>query len=124
METDIQKLALDICAKTVGFNIEPVEPKPEEERIKMEPVIVTKEQIEKMKSWKRLSEPYTLTHEEREVVKEVLNVPDKYLDRCEIHLFEDGDINIKSPKYTWMTLCGREWKINIKDKTCELVSMN
>lgn len=90
----------------------------------MEPVIMTKEQIEKMQMWKRLSEPYTLTDEEREVVKEVLNVPDKYLYRCEIHLCENGDINVKSPRDTWMTLCGREWKINIKDKTYELLSMN
>ena len=90
----------------------------------MEPVIISKEQIEKMQMWKRLSEPYTLTDEEREVIKEILGITDSYLDKCEIHQYEDGDINVKSPRYTWMTLCGREWKINIKDRTCELVSMN
>ena len=76
--------------------------------------------IEKYESKK----PYVLSQEEREIVKELLNIDDDYLDMMDIYIFNDGDICVRTPQVSWMNLCGREWTIDLEKKKVSLTSMN
>lgn len=51
---------------------------------------------------------HILTSEERELVKELLKINDSTLDTMSTYIFEDGDLCIRTPQHTWISLCGRE----------------
>jgi len=89
-----------------------------------------KEKSEQKLNWKRWQErenskkPYVLTKEEREVVKELLGMDDKFLDIHSIYIYNDGIISVKSPGRTWRSMCGREWNINLQEKTARCVALS
>ena len=68
--------------------------------------------------------PYVLTEQEREIVKELLDMDDKFLDIHNIYIYNDGEICVRSPDYTWRTLCGRMWNVNLKEKTARCVALS
>ena len=68
--------------------------------------------------------PYTLTPEERETIKEILGMDDKWIDTMEIYIMNDGEICVITPDDWWKNLCGREWWVNMKEKKSRCVSMN
>ena len=80
------------------------------------------------KAWEekyKTRKPYTPTDEERETIKELLNIDsDKRFDTLDIYIFSDGDICVRTPQYTWTSLCGREWTINLKDRKVTLTALN
>ena len=85
------------------------------------------EQVAAIKAWEKKyhsKKPYTLSDDEREIVKELLNIDDDYLDMMDIYIFYDGDICVRTPQVSWMHLCGREWTINLEKKKVSLTSMN
>jgi len=85
------------------------------------------EEMVALRSWFEKYEskkPYVLSQEEREIVKELLNIDDDYLDMMDIYIFDDGDICVRTPQVSWMHLCGREWVINLKKKKVSLTSIN
>ncbi len=85
------------------------------------------EQAAKRDAWNKKyssKKEHILTSKERELVKELLKIDDSTIDTMSTYIFEDGDICIRTPQHTWTSLCGREWTVNIKDKTINLTAMN
>ena len=85
------------------------------------------EEVAAIKAWEEKyhsKKPYTLSDDEREIIKEVLHMDDKALDTMDIYIFDDGDICVRTPQVSWMNLCGREWTIDLKKKKVSLTSMN
>lgn len=125
-----------IVSKTIGFDL--VETKPmsdnelkkwneEREQARKEWEDSHPEQVAAIKAWEKKyhsKKPYTLSYDEREIVKELLNIDDDYLDMMDIYIFDDGDICVRTPQFTWTSLCGREWSVNLKEKKSTLTCMN
>ena len=126
---EILGLIAEIASKTVGYDIPPIVPMSHEEDI-----AYRKKMKEERKEWERQypeqaaarrkfelksqsRKPYVLSPSEREIVKEVLKMDDATLDECAIDILNDGDISVRTSQSTWMALAGREWWINIPDKT-------
>lgn len=85
------------------------------------------EEVKSRRVWfeKYLSKtPYTPSPEEREIIKEVLNMNDAVLDTMDIYIFNDGEICVRSPQFTWNSLCGREWSVNLKERKSSLICMS
>lgn len=132
----MMKQILEIVNKTIGFDL--VETKPmsdeeykkwsdENERRRKEWEDSHPEEVAAIKAWEEKynsKKPYTLSKEEREIIKEVLNMPDKVLDTMDIYIYNDGEICVRTPQHSWSSLCGREWSVNIKDKKSTLTCMN
>jgi len=130
------KMVFDILRKTIGFDLSQTKPMSDEEykkwdaeneRRRKEWDEAHPEQAAKRDAWfKKYStkKEHILTSEERELIKELLKIDDSALDTMSTYIFEDGDICIRTPQHTWTSLCGREWTVNIKDKTINLTAMN
>jgi len=85
------------------------------------------EQVAAIKAWEEKyhsKKPYTLSDEEKEIIKEVLHMDDKALDTMDIYIYNDGDICVRTPQFTWTSLCGREWSVNLKEKKSTLTCLN
>jgi hypothetical protein len=125
-----------IVKKTVGYKLVGTKPMSDEEYKKWSEENDKKrkrweethpEQMVALRSWLEKYEskkPYVLSQEEREIVKELLNIDDDYLDMMDIYIFDDGDICVRTPQVSWMNLCGREWTIDLEKKKVSLTSMN
>ena len=130
------KTVFDILHNTIGFDLSQTKPMSDEEykswsekneKRRKEWDETHTEQATKRDAWfKKYSsrKEHILTSEERELVKELLKIDDSTLDTMSTYIFEDGDICIRTPRYTWTSLCGREWTVNMKDKTINLTAMN
>lgn len=114
------KTVFDVASKTIGFYIAPLKAEPSEPEITEEENKAISEH-EKIRNSRK---PYVLKPEEREIVKELLNTDDEGLDELEIYILCDGEICVRTPLYTWTSLCGREWWFDLKNKTHYLVSMS
>lgn len=68
--------------------------------------------------------PYILKTEEKEIVKRLLNIDDIDLDKLTININDEGKILVRTPDYTWMSLCGREWLIDLENESHKLVCMS
>lgn len=126
-----------IVSKTIGYDLVETKPMTEEEnkkfweeneRRRKEWEDSHPEEVTKMKAWEekyKTRKPYTPTNEERETIKELLNIDsDEWFDTLEIYIFSDGDICVRTPQSTWTSLCGREWTINLKDRKVTLTALN
>jgi len=126
-----------IVSKTIGYDLVDTKPMTEEEnkkfweeneRRRKEWEDSHPEEVAKMKVWEekyKTKKPYTPTYEERETIKELLNIDsDEWFDTLEIYIFSDGDICVRTPQSTWTSLCGREWTINLKDRKVTLTALN
>jgi len=131
------KQILEIANKTIGFDLVETKPMTEEdskkfweenERRRKEWEDSHPEEVAKMKVWEekyKTRKPYTPTNEERKTIKELLNIDsDKWFDTLDIYIFGDGDVCVRTPQSTWVSLCGREWTINLKDKKVTLTALN
>ena len=131
------KIAMEVASKTIGFELASAKAmsneefaawtiKQEKERKKWEaehPELVAahKKWEEKYNSKK----PYILTSQERELVKEILHIPDdKTLDYYETYIYNDGEICVRSPQRAWNALAGREWSVNLQTKTSKCMCMS
>ena len=89
-----------------------------------------KEHIDKVKAMKRFEEKsgskkeYELSRFERDVVKELLHIDDNLLDSCTITKMDNGEISVSTSRVSWMSLSGREWRINVDNKTAKCVRMS
>jgi hypothetical protein len=125
-QSSVSKM-LEIAGNTIGFGLIRETPSGR-------PGISYGEQLSKeqrmSESWKRWQErenskkPYVLTKEEREIVKELLGMDDEFLDIHDVYIYDDGEICIKSPDYTWRSLCGSEWNVNLQEKTAKCVALS
>jgi len=126
-----------IVSKTIGYDLVKTKPMTEEENKKFweenerrrnEWEDSHPEEVVKMKAWEekyKTRKPYTPAYEERETIKELLNIDsDEWFDTLEIYIFSDGDICVRTPQSTWTSLCGREWTINLKDRKVTLTALN
>jgi len=120
-----------IASKTIGYDITPIKPMSKEETEKWiednERAILERNKAPEMQAYLKKyghQKPYVLTPEEREIIKEVLNMSDERLDQMEIGIHEDGDINVRTPELSWRTLCGREWWVNLKEKKSRCVALS
>ena len=130
------KMVFDIINKTIGFDLpqtklmsdkEYKKWSEENERKQKEWDEAHPEKAAKRDAWVKkyfTKKEHILTSEERELIKELLKIDDSTLDTMSTYIFEDGDICIRTPQRTWNSLCGREWTVNMKDKTIKLTSMN
>ena len=131
------KIAMEIASKTIGFDLASAKAmsneefaawtiKQEKERKKWEAehpglVAAHKKWEEKYNSKK----PYILANWERELVKEILHMPDdKTLDYYETYIYNDGEICVRSPQRAWNALAGREWSVNLQTKTSKCMCMS
>ena len=64
-----------------------------------------------------------VTEKQLERVKEIVGENIK-LDGKDIFWTKYGKIAIRTPDYTWQTLCGREWHVDLDSGTYKLVSMS
>ena len=125
-----------IVSKTIGYDLVETKPMTEEEnkkfweeneRRRKEWEESHPEEVAKIKAWEEKynsKKPYTLSDEEKEIIKEVLNIDEKLLDTMDIYIYNDGDICVRTPQFTWSSLCGREWSVNLKEKKSTLTCMN
>lgn len=125
-----------IVSKTIGYDLVETKPMTEEEnkkfweeneRRRKEWEESHPEEVAKMKAWEEKyhsKKPYTLSNDEREIIKEVLHMDDKVLDTMDIYIYNDGDICVRTPQFTWTSLCGREWSVNLKEKKSTITCMN
>lgn len=130
------KAMLNIAKTTVGFDLAPMKPMDEKEvaewnkKLKEEHDKWEAEHPEQVKARNEWNEKYskkklyTLTADEREIVKEILNTDDNGLDSLSIEIYPDGELCVRTPQRTWYALAGREWCINLKNKTHRLTAMN
>lgn len=131
------KIAMEVASKTIGFDLVGAKAmtneeftawtiKQEKERKKWEAehpefVAAHKKWEEKYSSKK----PYILAPWERELVKEILHMPDdKTLDYYETYIYNDGEICVRSPQRAWIALAGREWSVNLQTKTSKCMCMS
>lgn len=125
-----------IVKKTVGYELVGTKPmsdnelkkwNEEREQARKEWEESHPEQVAAIKAWEKKyhsKKPYTLSDEEREIIKEVLHIDDEHLDTMDIYIYNDGDICVRTPQFTWSSLCGREWSVNLKEKKSTLTCMN
>lgn len=125
-----------IVNKTIGYDLVETKPMTEEEnkkfwedneRRRKEWEDSHPEEVAAIKAWEEKyhsKKPYTLSDEEREIIKEVLHMDDKALDTMDIYIYNDGDICVRTPQFSWSNLCGREWSVNLKEKKSTLTCMN
>ena len=125
-----------IVSKTIGYDLVETKPMTEEEnkkfweeneRRRKEWEESHPEKVAAIKAWEEKyhsKKPYTLSDDEREIIKEVLHMDDKVLDTMDIYIYNDGDICVRTPQFTWSSLCGREWSVNLKEKKSTLTCMN
>ena len=125
-----------IVSKTIGFDLVSTKASSEEElkkwneereKARKEWEESNPEKVAAIKAWEekyKTRKPYTPINEERETIKELLNIDDNYLDMMDIYIFNDGDICVRTPQVSWTSLCGREWTINLEKKKVSLTSMN
>ena len=125
-----------IVSKTVGYDLVGTKPMSDEEFKKWEDERKKErkewedshpEEVAAIKAWQEKynsKKPYTLSDEEREIIKEVLHMDDKALDTMDIYIYNDGDICVRTPQFSWASLCGREWSVNLKEKKSTLTCMN
>lgn len=66
--------------------------------------------------------PYTFTPEERCIFEKILCVSS--YSPLEFFKNDKGILFARTPQWTWHTLCGREWLVDLKNKTIELTSLN
>ena len=111
----------NIASKLIGLELEPVSPMSDEETKKWIKEH-TKEYVEP--DYYKGKRPYTLKPEEREIVKRFLKTDDIGLDELTININDDGKILARTPDYTWYSLYGREWLIDLENESHELVCMN
>ena len=125
-----------IVSKTIGYDLVETKPMTEEEnkkfweeneRRRKEWEDSHPEEAAAIKAWEEKyhsKKPYTLSDEEKEIIKEVLHMDDKALDTMDIYIYNDGDICVRTPQFSWSSLCGREWSVNLKEKKSTLTCMN
>lgn len=125
-----------IVSKTIGYDLVGVKPMSDEEFKKWseendkkrkewedahpEKVAAQKAWLEKYKSKKS----YLPTNEEKEIIKELLNMDDDRFSTMDIYIFNDGDICVRTSPISWKVLAGREWTINLKERKVTLTSMS
>lgn len=126
----------DITKNTIGFNLVSVKPMSDEElseynkKMKEEREKWEKEHIDNVEAMKRFEKKsgskkeYELSRSERDVVKELLHMDDNLLDSCTITKMNDGEISVSTSRGSWMSLSGREWWINVENKTAKCVMMS
>lgn len=124
---------LDIASKTIGFDLAQVTAPTKEETKKWLAEQECKKKefedehpeiIEQRKRWNDLyasKKPYIPTQAEKQVIHELLHMDMDSINEMEITIFKDGDISVRTPTSSWMSLAGREWKINIKEKTVKTI---
>lgn len=115
------KIVSDVMSKTIAADLMPVTPMSIEET-KEWMKKHTKEYVEP--EYYKGKKPYILKLEEREIVKKLLHTDDKGLDELTISINDKGKIIARTPQVSWMTLCGREWIIDLKMQTHKLVALN
>ena len=125
-----------IVSKTIGYDLVSTKASSEEELKKWneerekvrkeweeshpEEVAAQKDWLEKYKSKK----PYTPTSKEKEIIKELLHMDDVGLSIMDIYIFNDGKLCVRTPQHTWTCMCGREWTVDLKERTSFLTCMN
>lgn len=129
-------MIFDVLRKTIGFDLVQTKPMSDEEykkwnteneRIRKKWDEAHPEQAVKRDVWNKKyssKKEHILTYEERKLVKELLKIDDSTLNTMSTYIFEDEDLCIRTPQHTWTSLCGREWMVNTKDKTINLITMN
>lgn len=126
----------NIARAMIGFDLTPIKPMDEKEVAEWNKKLKEEnnkweaehpEQVKARNEWKEKyskKKPYTLTADEREIVKELLNTDDDGLDSLSIEIYPDGELCVSTPQQSWFALAGREWCINLKNKTHRLTAMS
>ena len=125
----------EIAKKTIGYDLISVTPMTDEElkqwnenqKMERDKWEEHPEQVAAYKAWmekQNSKKPYTPTEEEVKLIKEILQMDDKWYEIMEIYIYNDGDICVTTPKKWWMNLCGREWCVNLKEMTSKLVALS
>ena len=130
-------MVMEVASKTIGFDLAECKPMSNEEfsewNIKQEKERKKwgdehPELEKKKKKWEEKhnsKKPYILAPWERELVKEILHMPDdKTLDYYETYIYNDGEICVRSPQRAWNALAGREWAINLQTKASKCMCMS
>ena len=72
---------------------------------------------------RKKDENRAVTEKHLERVKEIIG-ENVRLTGKDIFWTKNGKIAISTPDYTWKTLCGREWHVDLDSGTYELVAMS
>ena len=127
---------LNIAKSTIGLDISCITPMSDEEakewyrkgeELRKKWEADHPEEVKEQKAWEykySKKKPYTLKPEEREIVKELLNTDYNGLDSMSIEIYPDGELCVRTPQQSWIALAGREWCINLKNKTHRLTAMS
>lgn len=128
-KVDIEMIS-EIISKTIGSelvsstSVNEKERKEYEEFCKKHKMIhISSDSHIKEPEYKKGRRPYILTNEDIEIIKELLH-NFKVEEDAEYYINDFGQISVRTPNYTWMNLCGREWLIDKEKRTCKLVCMN
>ena len=115
-----KELAKNLDSKLIGTDIVGIKPQP----------FAIKEKDKESEAWEKYIRErntvanYTLATEEREIVKEVLQLDDNQLDNMSIKKYPNGDIQVRTHRSSWTSLAGREWCINLNEKVARITCMS
>ena len=130
-QNDIPPLVAKVISKTIGYDLQSVEPMSEEETKKW-----MEENDRKIEAWQNTPEykefvakyggkkQYFLAPWEREIIKHILKMDDKVLDTCETYIYPCGELCVRTCRASWMVLAGREWAIDIPNETANVICLN
>ena len=57
-------------------------------------------------------------------ISEILNIELERLKKYTIQWGFGGKIMVKTPDYTWKTMCGREWEVDLENKTAQWIRIS
>lgn len=119
---DIFSILGDIASKTIGFDINPtsiknnIQSDESDELIKM---VVSENEVPQ---WRKGCVEYNLSEAEKNVICKLTKLNN--LEGYEITQNSSGQIIVTSPCSTWLSLCGREWLIDLDNLNVELMRMS
>ena len=115
-----EEAAKNLASKLIGTDIVGTKPQP----------FIIKEKDKESEAWEKYIRErntvadYTLTAEEREIVKEILQLDDNQLDNMSIKKYPNGDIQVRTHRSSWTSLAGREWRVNLNEKVARITCMS
>ncbi len=65
---------------------------------------------------------YKPTYEEEFIIKILIKCND--ISKFDIFINDNGELIVSTPKESWFALAGREWLVNIKNKSVRLIAMS
>ena len=127
MDLDI---IMKIAEKTIGFDLEGVKASTPEEIEEYEKYceennilhLSSKPSNTPMPDYYKGRKEYKPTYEEEIIIKTLIKCND--ISKFNISINDNGELIVRTPKESWWCLAGREWLVDLKNKSVRLIAMS